>query len=43
MKGGPHITYKPGTPMSNLLVSILNKAGVEQEKVGDSTGPLSDV
>ena len=43
LKGGRHITYKPGTPMSNLLVSILNKAGVEQEKVGDSTGPLSDV
>jgi hypothetical protein len=29
--------------MSNLLVSILNKAGVEQERVGDSTGPLSDL
>ena len=43
LKGGRPITYKPGTPMSNLLVSILNKAGVEQEKVGDSTGPLSDV
>ena len=43
MKGGRHITYKPGTPMSNLLVSILNKAGVEQEKVGDSTGMLTEV
>jgi hypothetical protein len=43
MKGGRHITYKPGTPMSNLLVTILNKAGVEQEKVGDSTGMLTDV
>ena len=43
MKGGRHITYKPGTPMSNLLVTILNKAGVEQEKVGDSTGMLTEV
>src|SRR5699024_9277917 len=43
LKGGRHITYKPGTPMSNLLVSILNKAGVEQEQVGDSTGMLTDV
>ena len=43
MKGGRHITYKPGTPMSNLLVTILNKAGVEQEKVGDSTGLLTEL
>jgi hypothetical protein len=43
LKGGRHITYKPGTPMSNLLLTILNKAGVEQEKVGDSTGLLTDV
>ena len=43
MKGGRHITYKPGTPMSNLLVTILNKAGVEQEKVGDSTGMLTEL
>jgi hypothetical protein len=29
--------------MSNLLLTILDKAGVRQEKVGDSTGLLSDV
>ena len=29
--------------MSNLLVSILNKAGVPQPSVGDSTGPLADL
>jgi hypothetical protein len=29
--------------MSNLLVTILNKAGVPEEKVGDSTGLLSDL
>jgi hypothetical protein len=27
--------------MSNLLVTILNKAGVPVDKIGDSTGPLS--
>src|SRR6187455_2472675 len=43
LKGGRHITYKPGTPMSNLQVTILNKAGVEQEKVGDSTGLLTEL
>jgi hypothetical protein len=27
--------------MANLLVSLLNRAGVPQDKVGDSTGPLT--
>ena len=43
LKGGRHLTYPEGTPMSNLLLTILDKAGVRQEKVGDSTGLLSDV
>ena len=29
--------------MTNLLVSVLDKAGVQQEKLGDSTGALSDL
>jgi hypothetical protein len=37
---GRHVAYKLDTPMSNLLVTILMKAGVNCEKVGDSTGPL---
>lgn len=43
MKGGRHIKYPENTPMSNLLLSILNKAGVERESVGDSTGLLTEV
>ena len=43
MKGGRHLMYPEGTPMSNLLLSILDKAGVPQERVGDSTGLLSDL
>jgi hypothetical protein len=43
LKGGRHLMYPEGTPMSNLLLTILNKAGVQQESVGDSTGLLSDV
>ena len=43
LKGGRHLSYPENTPMSNLLVSILNKAGVEQEKVGDSTGLLTEL
>jgi hypothetical protein len=29
--------------MSNLLMTILDKAGIPQESVGDSTGFLSEV
>ena len=43
MKGGRHLKYPENTPMANLLLSILDKAGVPQESVGDSTGPLSEV
>ena len=43
LKGGRHLIYPEGTPMSNLLLTILNKAGVPQESVGDSTGFLSEV
>ena len=32
MKGGRHLKYPEGTPMSNLLLTILDKAGVEQEQ-----------
>jgi hypothetical protein len=42
-KGGRHLKFAEDTPMSNLLVSLLRRAGAEQEKVGDSTGALADV
>ncbi len=37
---GYHIDHKPDTPMSNLLVTILDSVGIPIEKVGDSTGKL---
>lgn len=43
MKGGRHLKYPENTPMANLLLSILNKAGVNKESVGDSTGPLTEL
>ncbi len=39
-KTGYHLDYQMNTPMANLLVTILDKAGVPIEKLGDSTGPL---
>jgi len=43
MKGGRHLKYPENTPMANLLLTILDKAGVPQESIGDSTGLLSEV
>jgi hypothetical protein len=40
LKGGRYLEYPEATPMSNLLISLLDKAGVKLDKLGDSTGPL---
>jgi hypothetical protein len=39
-KTGRHLAYPDKTPMTNLLLAILDKAGVHLEKLGDSTEPL---
>jgi uncharacterized protein DUF1552 len=41
LKGGRHIKFPDETPMSNLLATALNYAGVPQESFGDSTGLLA--
>ena len=43
LKGGQHLKEPDHTPMANLLVSVLNKAGVNTEKLGDSTGPVASL
>jgi Protein of unknown function (DUF1552) len=43
IKGGRHIRYAPETPMNNLLLTMLDKAGVPTEKLGDSTGKLDQL
>jgi hypothetical protein len=41
LQGGRHVRYPTDTPMANLLVSMLDKAGVAPaEQFGDSTGQL---
>jgi hypothetical protein len=40
---GHHIAYTDNTPMSNLLVTILDKVGVPVGKIGDSTGVLQSL
>jgi hypothetical protein len=38
LKGGRHLRNAPKTTMSNLLLAILEKFDIRQEKFGDSTG-----
>ena len=40
MKCGRHIRYPKETPMNNLLLTMLDKAGVPAERLGDSTGEV---
>ena len=41
LQGGRHLAYKEDTPMANLLLSVLDKAGVRVDELGDSTGMLN--
>jgi hypothetical protein len=46
LKGNQHLRYKQDTPLANLLVTILDRAGVPDDqlaKFGDATGPFSEV
>jgi Protein of unknown function (DUF1552) len=45
-KGNQHLHYKQDTPHANILVTMLDRAGVptnEIEKFGDTTGAFSEV
>jgi hypothetical protein len=41
LEGGRHLKFPERTPMSNLLVSLLEKVGIEKGSLGDSTGMLT--
>ncbi|HTR00274.1 MAG TPA: DUF1552 domain-containing protein [Candidatus Acidoferrum sp.] len=40
LAGNRHLAFPDKTPMSNLLLSMLNTLGVQQQHFGDSTGLL---
>ena len=40
LRGDNHVVAPARTPMSNMLLSMLEKLGVHQESFGDSTGKL---
>jgi Protein of unknown function (DUF1552) len=41
LSGNRHLRYADHTPMTNLLMSMLNKLDVPMEQLGDSTGTLA--
>ena len=43
MKGGRHIRYDKPTPLANLHLTLLDKAGVRLEKFADSDGKVDDL
>ena len=43
VRGGQHLRYPDHTPLANLHLTLLQKAGVAIEQVGDSSGELAGV
>jgi len=43
LNGGQHIELPEHTTLSNLLLTVLNKAGVEQSSFSDSSGVIAGV
>jgi len=43
IKGGQHIKVPDQTPLANLLLTLLERAGINMDKVGDSTGQFSEL
>jgi len=43
MRGDQHLRYPDRTPIANLLLTLLLRAGVPVESFGDSTGELAEV
>ena len=43
IKGGQHLVPAEHTPLSNVLLTMLDRAGIPQDKIGDSTGKFPEV
>ena len=43
IKGGRHLVYPEGTPLTNLHVTLLEKVGVPVDRLGDSTGKFTEL
>jgi Protein of unknown function (DUF1552) len=43
IKGGQHLHYPQDTPHANLLLTMLNRAGVDAQSLGNSTGQFAEM
>ena len=43
LSGGRHLRFAPDTPMTNLLLTLLDKMDVPMDNLGDSTGRLREL
>lgn len=43
IRGGQHIQFKDRTPLANLLLTLLQRADVPIESLGDSTGIIAEI
>ncbi len=43
IQSGRHIRFQKETPMTNLYLSMLERMGVSVERIGDSTGKLTEL
>jgi hypothetical protein len=43
LKGGQHLRYPDHTPLANVLLTMLDRAGVPLDKIGDSNGKFAEV
>jgi len=41
LKGGRHIRYPKETPLANFHLTLLDKFGIQRDRIGDSTGRLT--
>jgi hypothetical protein len=43
MRGGRHVQFHQPTPLANLHLTLLNKAGIEMERFADSDGTVDEL
>jgi hypothetical protein len=43
VRGNQHIDFAERTPLANVLLTMLERSGVPQERVGDSTGLVTQL
>ena len=43
IKGNQHLAYPQDTPLANLMLTLMVRAGLPNESHGDSTGELAEI